>query len=235
MNNGEIATIISVRNKSDITVKFENGYQTDVSYQTFQNGQVSNPLTPTVYGVGYLGIGHYLSAVEGKSTKSYNAWHGMLRRVYSSDLERYSTYKDVTVCQEWLNFQNFAQWYEETYYEIEGEQMHLDKDLKSGKSKVYSPETCLFLPQVLNTQLIDRTQKRINELPSGVHFDTWNPLKYKAKILIDGKSLSSTFNKVEEAANWYKEQKTKRVHQLANDLREKLPIIVYNALMNWEA
>ena len=235
MNNGEIATIISVRSKKDITVEFENGYQTDVSYHTFQNGEVANPLIPTVYGVGYLGVGPYLSVVDGKSQKAYDTWHGMLRRAYSNS-ERYLTYKDTTVCQEWHNFQNFAKWYEENYYEIDGQQMHLDKDLKSGKSKMYSPETCLFIPQVLNAQLIDRTAKRTNELPLGVHFNTWNPLRYTAKINIgEKKQLAATFDTIEEAEYWYKEQKTKRIHQLANEFQKQLPRLVYETLMNWKA
>ena len=38
-------------------------------------------------------------------------------------------YLDVTVCEEWHNFQNFAKWFYENYYEISGEKMRLDKDI----------------------------------------------------------------------------------------------------------
>lgn len=42
----------------------------------------------------------------------------MLQRCYNN---KQLSYFDCEVCDEWLCFQNFAKWYEENYYEIEGE------------------------------------------------------------------------------------------------------------------
>ena len=39
------------------------------------------------------------------------------------------TYIGCTVCEEWHNYQNFAQWHEEHYYEVPNEIMCLDKDI----------------------------------------------------------------------------------------------------------
>ena len=57
---------------------------------------------------------------------------------------------DCSVYEGWHNFQNFAKWYEDNYYEIEEEQMHLDKDILVKGNKVYSPDTCVFVPETIN-------------------------------------------------------------------------------------
>lgn len=79
----------------------------------------------------------------------------MLRRCYDKQFqERQPTYKGCIVCEEWYNFQNFAKWFDENYYEIEGEKIALDKDLLKLNNKIYSPSTCCFLPQRINVSLV---------------------------------------------------------------------------------
>lgn len=54
----------------------------------------------------------------------------MLERCYSDKLyKRYPTYRVCSVTEEWYNFQNFAKWYDENYYEVDDEKMELDKDI----------------------------------------------------------------------------------------------------------
>ena len=73
----------------------------------------------------------------------------MIRRCYA-DLENCSSYKDVIVCKEWHNFQNFAKWYEDNYYQFRDEIMQVDKDILKHGNKEYSPdifisELCKFI------------------------------------------------------------------------------------------
>lgn len=56
------------------------------------------------------------------------------------------TYEGCTVCDEWLYFSNFKKWFDENY--IEGFQ--LDKDIIIRGNKVYSPQTCCFVPKEIN-------------------------------------------------------------------------------------
>lgn len=63
----------------------------------------------------------------------------MLKRVATSP-----TYKDVTICDEWLTFSNFDKLYSKHYRK--GQDM--DKDLKGHSC--YSPETCVYLPKEIN-------------------------------------------------------------------------------------
>jgi len=52
----------------------------------------------------------------------------------------------VTVCDEWLNFQVFAKWYNEQSYKHDD----LDKDILSNGAKMYSPENCVLISRELN-------------------------------------------------------------------------------------
>ena len=83
---------------------------------------------------------------NGRDIKSYSVWHSMLQRCYDDKYHiKHPTYEGCTVCDEWLYFSNFKKWFDENY--IEGTQ--LDKDIFS-KNKVYSPETCCFVPREIN-------------------------------------------------------------------------------------
>lgn len=53
--------------------------------------------------------------------------------------KKHPTYKDCTVCEEWHNFQTFAKWFDENYYEIENTIMDLDKDILKNGNKIYCP------------------------------------------------------------------------------------------------
>lgn len=141
--------ILKYINSNNIIIQFESGYVTKDKYVNFTDGNVRDPYIPTVYGHGYIGYGKHKTVENGKHTRMYKIWTSMLQRCYSGK-DYVSTYNDCTVCKAWLNFQNFAQWYEENYYEIEGQRMHLDKDILYQGNKIYSPHTCVFVPQNIN-------------------------------------------------------------------------------------
>lgn len=100
-------------------------------------------------------IGH----VEGKRKQKlvwrcayYRVWESMLARCYSAKLQAHSpTYQGCTVATEWHLFSNFKRWMETQQWE--GNQ--LDKDLLIEGNKVYSPDTCVFVSQVVNSFTID--------------------------------------------------------------------------------
>lgn len=149
-----------------------------VLYNNFKKGNIKCPYERRYYGIGYLGEGKYDINENGKHTKCYNTWHDMFRRCYDEKChEKRPTYKDCEVDEEWHNFQNFAKWYYENYYEIEGEKMQLDKDILHKGNKIYSPETCIFVPQTINL-LFTKSDKTRGNNPMGV-FDCENG-KYRA-------------------------------------------------------
>ena len=118
------------------------------------------------FGVGIMDYDG-LVWVNGKNINSYVAWLNMLHRCYDEKyISKSPTYRNCSVCEEWLYFSRFKAWFDSNY--IDG--YHLDKDLfqKGIGYKVYSPQTCCFLPKEINNLLI--SEKRIgSELPRGVY------------------------------------------------------------------
>lgn len=92
--------------------------------------------------------------VDGKHIKSYEVWRDMLKRCY---VNKNSTYKDCTVCEEWLSFKNFKLWYDNQYKE---DGWQLDKDILVHNNKVYSPDTCRFVPRDINTLIVRNSNQR---------------------------------------------------------------------------
>lgn len=184
---------------------------------------------PSVYGIGFMGAGEYVSKVDGKHTPAYKTWHGMLRRCYCpKSLARYPTYIGCTVHPDWHNFQVFAEWFERQYW---AECWHLDKDLISDGNKVYSEETCVFLPQQLNTLLTDSGASR-GDLPQGV---SRHGRGYQAQLNVDGKlHYLGTYQTPEEAFQAYKFAKESNVKRMAEQYRGLIDPRVYDSLMRYE-
>ena len=96
----------------------------------------------------------------------FSKWYEMIRRVHSERyLEKYPTYRHVSVCEEWLHFSNFEEWATPRYFE----NCVLDKDILSGGTKIYSPNTCCFVPEKINLLFLNSKSKE--GLPLGVTVD----------------------------------------------------------------
>ena len=97
----------------------------------------------------------------------YRTWANVLLRCYSEvEHRRKPTYRGCSMCDEWLIFSNFKRWMEQQDWE--GKQ--LDKDLLVEGNKVYSPETCIFVDQMVNKFVTDRANGR-GEYMIGVSLD----------------------------------------------------------------
>ena len=227
--------IIKYINSKDIDVKFDNGYiALHQTYRNFINGSIINPMTPTVLGKGYYGVGKYVAKINGKHTKEYKVWRAMLNRCYGKLYqESHKTYENCEVCDEWLNFQVFAEWFHENYYEINGEIIDLDKDFLSGKTKIYSPQTCVFIPQSINKTII-HTRNKHSGLPTGVIHANDNANVYVVKYREDNKDVFvGRFHSVEDAYKAYLCAKNNRLKDLLNEYKEYMPNNVCDAIENY--
>lgn len=233
--------IIGYRNVHDIDIYFpEYDWTTkNREYKSFKKGNIKCPYDKSVYGIGYVGEGKYKMSENGKSTKCYNTWQGMLQRCYS-EKNRYKnpTYKDCIVSEEWHNFQNFAEWFEDNYYTVKDERMHLDKDILIKHNKTYSKDTCIFVPQTINTLFVKRQNNRgdsvigTSSLENGkyqVHCSLINPKTRKSKQEYLG--LYDTQEKGFEVYKYYKE---KNIKEVADYFKEQIPEKLYNGLYNYE-
>ena len=112
-------------------------------------GNVKDKMMPSVFDIGFFGSGKFKSRLNKVKTAEYIAWQRMLERCYCYKYQdKFPTYKDCTVCDEWLNFQAFAEWFTARYKD--GYQ--LDKDIKVKGNKIYSPETCKLVSQKDNAE-----------------------------------------------------------------------------------
>ena len=146
--------------------------------------------------------------------------------------EKYPTYKGCSVCEEWWNFQNFAEWYEDNFYTIEGEKICLDKDILVKGNKIYSPKTCTFVSNRINS-LFTKNNKSRGELPIGV-----TKRKNGHQVYCNngsGKYIClGTFDTPHEAFLMYKINKELVIQGIANEYKDKIPTKLYEALMEYE-
>lgn len=239
-NYGSLMTIIKYNKYNDIIVEFENGYITKSEYGAFKKGQIKSPFDKSVYKTGYLGEGKYNVKIDDKVTLHYQYWRDMLKRCYDEkELKRRPTYEDKTVCEEWHNFQNFAKWFDENYYEVDGEIMQLDKDILSKGNKIYSPETCVFVPQRINTLFVKNDSRR-GKYPIGVNLNQ-SKSKYLARCSVYNNSTHKkekktlgTFETPEEAFYKYKEFKEQYIKEVAEEYKGRIPIKLYNAMYEYK-
>lgn len=187
-----------------------------------------------IYGVGYIGEGKYSSKEEGKRSKVYDIWHSILARCYDKKtVSKFPTYNNCTVCDEWLDYQNFAQWYNDNYYQIENEKMCVDKDILFKGNKTYSPETCCIVPNSINI-LLTKVDKSRGEYPVGVSFHKATN-KYIAKYKTEGKSkYIGLFETPEDAFTAYKKAKEFEIKRLADKYKNNIQPDVYEALINYK-
>lgn len=223
--------IIEYINNKKILVEFqdEHKYQTYTKYTSFLNGNVKNLYDKVVANVGYLGEGVGYKGNE----KAYHVWHDMLSRCYDPTCSNYYNYCDCTVCEDWYNFQNFVEWFNENYYEVNNERMHLDKDILYKHNRVYSPETCVFVPISINV-LFTHKKSNNDNLPVGCYYNHGKiqvvcRTGYKQHII--GRF---ELNDVEGAFNAYKRFKEDYIHQITESYKDNIPFNLYNAMYNYE-
>lgn len=135
--------ILRYTNSVTVLVEFiDTGYKTTAEAGNIRKGNVKDYLSPTVSGIGFIGIGIYAPHDKDKRTDAFRAWNHMINRCYDKKVqEKHQTYIGCSVCNEWHNFQVFAEW----FYKNTIKGFHLDKDIKVKGNKIYSPLTCLFV------------------------------------------------------------------------------------------
>lgn len=230
-NKGGSITVIRYTNTKNITVKFNDNYGHNVNTRkdTILAGSIINPYFPSFNGYGYIGVGKYITECNGRKTKEYTIWFSMIRRCYDKNFHiKNPTYKDCSVCDEWLNFQNFSKWYtEHEYYDTN---YQLDKDILYSGNKMYSPETCVLIPSQINSLFNDCGTRR-GLLPIGVAI---KDNRYTTSISFDGKSKRlGYFDTIEEASNAYNKAKLKNVKRVALKYKDTIEYKVYETLMYW--
>ena len=234
-NQGYMMTIIKYYDYHNIEIMFNDERNTVVhaDYSAFQKGKVKNPYHKTLFNLGYIGDTLTVDS-NGKRKESYYSWKRMLKRCYDEQ-SKYNTYKDCTVCEEWLCYANFEKWYNENYYEIDGERTELDKDILLKGNKVYSPITCVFVPKNINA-LFEKSNKIRNSFYIGVRQHSKYKNKYMAECS-DGHNKNKylgIFDNPKEAFYAYKTHKENLIKEIAEKYKESIPNKLYEAMFNYK-
>lgn len=174
-----------------------------------------------LYGVGINDL--YLTQ---KSTL-YSVWKGMLERCYKSNT-KYHSYQDCYVCEEWHKLSGFRKFFDDNY--IEG--FALDKDFLFPGNKVYSPNTCIFIPKEINSLLI-RCGRYKNGNLHGVNFNR-KLGKYVANVSCSktGKRIHiGVYNTKEEAEKAYILKKSEIIRNIADKYKDVMPEFTYRTII----
>lgn len=129
------------------------------------------------------------------------------------------------------DFQDFAEWCQTQVGYAQGFQ--LDKDIANKGNKLYSKETCFFIPKELNILFTLRPLYR-GTLPIGVHLKKKSG-RYGATLNKRGKlTYLGYYSTPEEAFLVYKHEKEKLIKEMANEYRSVIDPRAYECLMNYK-
>ena len=225
-----------------VITRYENARDLDVyfpeynwtfkhgQYTAFKKGNIKCPYEKRYYGKGYLGEGKYKMSENGKNTYKYDIWYGMLKRCYDPKYqEKEPTYKGCTIEDYLLNFQHMCEWLEVNYYEVPGERMHLDKDILCKGNKVYSRETCIFVPQRINSLFVKRNKAR-GKNPIGVSDSPSGNYRVHCRNGYGKLDYLGAYRTKEEAFRVYKQYKEKVIKEVIDSYKGKIPEPFYSRL-----
>ena len=233
LNSGDFK-ILKYNDSANVEIQFLNtGFEMFARLGDIRNGEVKDPYSQSVHGVGITGTKYPISE-GGINTKEYDLWKGMLRRCYSDSFKKMCpTYEGCEVSDNFKSYEYFYEWCNKQigFY---NEGWQLDKDLLVKGNKVYSENTCVFIPQEINLLLVKRDNNRGEHL-IGV---CWHK-KDNAFVAMVSKSKGKReylgFFKTEiEAFNAYKIAKEAFVKEQATKWKDKIDERAYNALMNYQ-
>lgn len=183
-----------------------------------------------IYGVGVNDF-TYAAKIEGKMVKQYTLWVSMLERCYNDKFQKkHPTYIGCTASYNFKHYTYFFEWCQNQIgFGTTGST--LDKDLIIKDNKIYSEDSCIFLPQQLN-KLVTKRQLYRGLLPIGV---TKSGNNYKVRCNVNGsENYLGVFSTVESAFQTYKTFKEAHIKELAEKYKDTIDPRAYQALMNYE-
>ena len=184
-----------------------------------------------VYGHG-INNRRYPTKIKGVRTKEYDLWRGIIQRCYDKKVhDKFSTYIGCTASAEFLRYDYFHEWCQDQIgFNVDG--FNLDKDLIKKNNKLYSQDTCLFIPQEINNLLTKANASR-NGLYIGVHFCNTSQ-RYVSSIRKKDKSVTLGYFKDPLKAHLlYKDVKEDYIKDLAEEYKSVIDVRAYQAMIDY--
>lgn len=150
--------------------------------------------------------GKYKSRQDGKKTPAYLTWRGIIYRCKKG-------YYGASVCEEWKDFQNYAEWYySQKHAGKDG--FEIDKDLLGNGSKVYSSGNCCLLPAALNSFLSSYMRKPVSKYGKGIRKDSAN---YRVTVELSNRDIClGMYRSLEDAQMEYSHTKRQQLQDLVD-------------------
>ena len=233
-NNHGCFKVVGYTSSTKVDVVFlETGFKTTTHIALITRGEVKDCFKPTVQGFGIIGTENVRDN-EGVILETYRKWESMIGRVYSKSVKTdvNNPYFSTSISEDFRWFKDFRSWCEKQIG-FGNQGWHLDKDILVKGNKVYSPETCCFVPVELNSLLVNSRATR-GEFPVGVYYDA-SRSKFQSHIRMHGKRRHlGRFVTPEEAFYAYKQAKEDYIKEVAELYKDQIDIRVYEALMKYE-
>lgn len=226
-NNSGVCVVVNYTNYDDVTVKFvETGYETKTRMGNLKLGKVKDYLHPSIYGKGVLGEGFKQSESQ---SYSFQLWKNMLKRCYSEvSFKKSPSYEQCLTSETFNDYQQFKTWCN-SQLGFGNTGWELDKDILVKGNKVYSEDTCCFVPKEINLLLVKHDKGRGDYL-LGVDYHK-NRKQFRARC--SDKHLG-WFNTELEAFYVYKEAKETYIKEVAEKWKDQVDPRAYEALMKYE-
>ena len=224
--------VLEYINHRDVTVKFLNtGNVRKTATSEIRKGEIRDNEAFPVYAVGVMDIPNELRRCH-PVPKEYSIWNGIRQRCYNENTrDKLPSYKDVEMSENFKFYSYFKEWCnQQVGFNEDGWQ--LDKDILSKGVKLYSEDTCCFVPAEINCALPNNKKVR-GAFPQGVIYNS-TKTRYRARIQRGDKWESlGTYDTPEEAFYAYKPVKEAHIKSLAEKWKDKIDHRVYESLMNW--
>ena len=220
--------VIDIVNSGEVVIKFFNtGELTKVRAQQAKNGSVRDRKAPSVFGVGI--IGDFPTNTTRQQSRAYRTWVKMLQRCYDERLRwKYPTYEGVTVSENFKDFSFFWSWCQKQVG-YDTPKWCLDKDILSKGSKIYSENTCCFVPHCINTIF---TETKKSNTSGHVGVSSLKNGKFSATLTMYGKQvLLGKYEDFETAKQQYLLAKSQHIKVVALEYKNVLPNITYAAIL----
>ena len=232
LNSGDFK-ILKYVDARNVEIQFFNtGYHKVAEMKEVRNGNIKDPYLPSVCGVGIVGT-KYPTVINGVKTKEYVLWCRMLQRCYSDEFKKKRpTYEGCEASENFKSYEHFYEWCNSQVGFKDG--FHLDKDLLVKGNKVYSENTCIFIPKEINSLLTKCDASRGGHLIGVYWCNTNNAFVAKVRRNKGKQEHLGLFKTEIEAFKAYKQAKESFIKEQSNKWKGKIDIRAYNALMNYE-
>lgn len=166
------------------------------------------------------------------TTRSFRLYTDLKQRTKLNRTESRKSYEGCT--NDFIGFQEFAEFCNNEFgFELKrcGKFWNLDKDILLKGNKSYSSETCIFVPNDINTVFINHQSSR-GTYPLGVKWHNDGPNPFLSSYKDNGRNIyCGLFSEPMEAHRPWQQGKVKVLRELAvrEDIREHFKLI--NALL----